>query len=100
MQNDSIETLLLRHYGHTAPTPPALEQRLIASVCTQAAEQRQQQQIASRIRTNRISRRRVIGLVALSSAGLGLLDVGLGSLQTLETNLLGREVSQTQSAFS
>ena len=100
MQNDSIETLLLRHYGHTAPTPPALEQRLIASVRTQAAEQRQQQQIASRIRTNRISRRHVIGLVALSSAGLGLLDVGLGSLQTLETNLLGRDVSQTQSAFS
>jgi hypothetical protein len=100
MHNDSIETLLLRHYGPTAPTPPALEQRLIASVRTQAAELRQQQRIATRIRNNRISRRRVIGLVALSSAGLGLLSVGLESLQTLEDNLIGRDLSQTQSAFS
>jgi hypothetical protein len=100
MHNDSIETLLLRHYGHTAPTPPALEQRLIASVRTQAAELRQQQHIATRIRNKRISRRRVIGLVALSSAGLGLLSVGLEILQTLEANLIGRDVSQTQSAFS
>jgi hypothetical protein len=66
----------------------------------QAAELRQQQRIATRIRHNRISRRRLIGLVALSSAGLGLLSAGLESLQTLESNLLGRDVSKTQSAFS
>lgn len=45
MHNDSIETLLLRHYGHTGPTPPALEQRIIASVRLETQERHQQESI-------------------------------------------------------
>jgi len=37
MYNDSIETLVLRHYGGTAPTPPGLEQQLAASLRQEAA---------------------------------------------------------------
>jgi len=43
MHNDSLETLLLRHYGNTAPTPSALEARLVASVRQEAELQSQGQ---------------------------------------------------------
>jgi hypothetical protein len=99
MHNDSIETLLLRHYGETAASPAGLEQRLITSVRAQVSEQRQQQRVAAQLRTRRISRRRVIGLVALSSAGLSVLSASLESLQTLENNFLGQDISQARSAF-
>lgn len=87
MYNDSIETLLLRHYGTAAPLPSGLEQQIVASVRHEAAQLRAQERIATRIRERRISRRRVIRLVAIGSAGLGLLSVGVESLQTL----LGQE---------
>jgi len=73
MYNDSIETLLLRHYGHTAPTLPLLEQRIITSVRHEAVLRQQQEYTAARIRAYRISRRRVFNLVAISSAGIGIL---------------------------
>ena len=40
MQKDSLETLLLRHYGHTAAAPVDLEERLLASVQHEVEEQR------------------------------------------------------------
>jgi hypothetical protein len=43
MHNDSIETLLLRHYGRTASSPAGLEQQLVASLRHQEADQRWQQ---------------------------------------------------------
>jgi len=73
MCDDSIETLLLRHYGHTASTPPLLEQRLITSVRQEGVLRQQQEYTAARIRAYRMSRRRVINLVAIGSAGLGIL---------------------------
>ena len=82
MYNDSIETLLLRHYGDNASAPAALEQRVSASVQHAAAEIRQQEIVARRLRENRISRRRAVQLVAMSSAGLGLLSAGIASVQT------------------
>lgn len=91
MYNDSIETLLLRHYGNTAPTPAGLEQQIVASVRHEAAELRAQEDIATRLRERRISRRRVIGLVALGSAGFGVLSIGVESLQKIEASLLGQE---------
>jgi len=100
MHNDSIETLLLRHYGPTAPNPTYLEQRLIASVRQEATELQQQQLVATRLRTKHVSRRRVMGLVALSSAGLGVLSVSLESLQKLEANLLGQDTTQLRPALS
>ena len=39
MQNDSIETLLLRHYGSAAQAPAGLEEKLRASIRLEAAEQ-------------------------------------------------------------
>jgi hypothetical protein len=83
MYNDSIETLLLRHYGDTAPTPTALEQRITVSVHQLADERRQQERLTRNLRENRISRRRAIQLVAISSAGLSLLSTGLASAQVL-----------------
>jgi hypothetical protein len=95
MHNDSIETLLLRHYGHTAPTPPLLEQRLVSSVRHKVVVRQQQAHLAANIRTHRMNRRRAVKLVAISSAGLGILGVGL---EILETALSGTD--NTQPAFS
>jgi hypothetical protein len=94
MRNDSIETLLLRHYGSTAPVPTGLEQRLQAAAHHQMAELRQQQHIAARLRAYRVNRRRAVRLFALGTAGLGMLSTGLASLHTLESALLGQDMRQ------
>jgi hypothetical protein len=91
MDTNSIERLLLRHYGYTAPTPPRLAQRLTASVKNEVVARQQQEQLAANIRTYRLNRRRAVKLVAISSAGLGLLGVGL---EILETALSGTDTSQ------
>lgn len=83
MHNDSIETLLLRHYGANGPTPEALEQRLCASVHQEAQEIRQRQTTARRLCEQRISRRRAVQLVALGSAGLGLLSASLAGVESI-----------------
>ena len=82
MHNDSIETLLFRHFGHTAPTPAQLEQRLVSSVRHEAVIRQQQEHIAANIRTYCMNRRRAVKLVAISSAGLGILGAGLDILET------------------
>ena len=98
MENDSIETLLLRHYGNLAPAPAAMEQQLLASVRTEVAKKREQQQAITRLQAKRVSRRRAVGLVAKGTAelGLGLLSVGLEGLQSLETALGGQEGPKPQ----
>jgi hypothetical protein len=83
MYNDSIETLLLRHYGDNAPAPAGLEQRITASVRYEANKACEQDLVTRRLRENRISRRRAVQLVAFSSAGLGLLSTGIASIQTV-----------------
>jgi len=100
MHNDSLETLLLRHYGNTAPTPPTLESRLVASVRQEATLQNQGQNIAQRLSTYRINRRRAVQLVAIASTGLGLLSLGMENLQVLETAMLGQDVARQQQAIS
>jgi hypothetical protein len=94
MHNDSIETLLLRHYGSVAPTPIGLEQQLQAATRHQVAELRQQQHIAARLRAYRLSRRRAVRFVALGTAGLSVLSAGLSSLHVLESALLGQDMTQ------
>lgn len=93
MENDSIETLLLRHYGDLAPAPAALEQQLLASVRAETAKRHEQQQALTRLQARRVSRRRAVGLVAQGTAelGLGLLSVGMEGLQSMETALIGQE---------
>ncbi len=100
MHNDSIETLLLRHYGSAAPTPPVLQQQLVASMREEAATIRRQERIAARLRTRPISRRRAVRLVAIGSAGIGLLSAGLESLHMIEAAFIGEDTTQqVQSAF-
>ena len=81
MHDDTIETLLLRHYGHAAPVPTLLQQRLVSSVRDEMRIKQQQERVAANIRAYRINRRRAVKLVAISSAGLGLLGAGLGILE-------------------
>ena len=98
MQNDSIETLLLRHYGSTAKTPDALEKKLCASVRQEVAKRDEQERVAAYLRQRRFSRRRAVRLVAVGTAGLGVLSIGLETLRTLEAGLLGQDI--TKPAYS
>ena len=98
MENDSIETLLLRHYGNLAPAPLALEPRLLASVRVETAEAREQQQVIIRLREKRVSRRQIFKLVSPRKAGIGLLVVGLEGLQSIESALVSH--NSTQPAYS
>ena len=92
MYNDSIESLLLRHYGHDGPTPEALEQRLINSVRQDAMAQQQQELAGMRVLKHPISRRRAVKLVAVGSGGLGLLAA---SLEVLDADIFRRDAPQT-----
>lgn len=94
MYNDSIETLVLRHYGRVAPTPPALEQHLATSIRQEAATIQRQERAAIRLRTQPISRRRAMRLVAVGSAGIGLLSAGLEGLHILEAALVGQDTTR------
>jgi hypothetical protein len=94
MQKDSLETLLLHHYGNAAPTPPGLQERLLASVRHKAEESRQEMRAAAHLREKRLSRRRAVKLVAIGSAGLGILSIGLESLQMFEAAFVRQDVTQ------
>jgi hypothetical protein len=94
MQNDSIETLLLRHLGSIAPVPDDLELTLLASVRQEAQELEHQAHLTAAWRERPISRRRVLRLVALGSAGLGVVGVGLEGLRRVEASLLGQDVGK------
>lgn len=94
MRNDSIETLLLRHYGSAAPAPADLEARVLAAVQEQADEVSARERLASAWRERQVSRRRVLRLVAFGSAGLGVIGIGLEGLRQVEANLLGHETGK------
>lgn len=80
MQNDSIETLLLRHYGSAAPAPTDLEGRLCAMVHRESVAMQTSGQRESAWNQRRVSRRRVLQLVTFSSAGLSVLALGMHTL--------------------
>ena len=90
MQNDSIETLLLRHYGSTAQAPADLEEQLRTSVRRQAAAMRKKEREATALMQRRFSRRQVMRLVV----GLGTSSIGVASLHALETALPASKVAQ------
>ncbi len=81
MRNDSIETLLLRHYGSSAPAPVHLEQKLSQTVRQEAAAAQARQQTINIWQQRRVSRRRVLQLVTFSGTGLTVLTTGLNTLQ-------------------
>ena len=89
MHNDSIETLLARHYGSTTVAPAGLEQRLHASVRQQAAETLREQ--ASSTYTHPVSRRRAVQWVAMSSLGVSIVNLGL---EALDATFTGSEAAQ------
>ena len=93
MHSDSIETLLLRHYGSTAQTPAGLEQRLCASVRHKAAELHRQEKSIVYWRRERVSRRQAVKLVAMGATGVSALSIGMEALQTLGAALLGQDVT-------
>jgi hypothetical protein len=95
MQNDSIDTLLLRHYGYTALAPEGLEQRLQAAIRSEVTAMQQQQEAIERLSTLQFNRRRAVRLVAVGTLGLGLLSAALEGLQMLEASVLGQDASQT-----
>jgi hypothetical protein len=96
MESNSIETLLLRHYGNTAPTPIGLEEKVSASIRHEAKEARKLQVAAIRLQQQRVSRRHVARLAVkgAGNAGMGLLCFGLEGLQMLETALTSQDTSQ------
>jgi hypothetical protein len=100
MQNDSIESLLLRYYGNSAPAPDGLEGRLQASLRLEAETEQQHQLQLARLESKRMSRRQAFRFMArgASSAGLSALSIGLESLQKLETTLVGPEAPASQPA--
>jgi hypothetical protein len=81
MQNDSIDTLLLRHYGSAAPAPVELEERLSALVRREAPAIQARQEAVNSWNQRRVSRRRVLQLVTFSGAGLSALAVSINTLQ-------------------
>jgi len=98
MRNESIETLLLRHYGNTAQAPLDFEEKLCASVRLEAAELDKEQQVITRLRERRVSRRHAVRLVAISTAGLGGLSMALEGMRMLEAAFTGQDV--TRPAYS
>jgi hypothetical protein len=56
--------------------------------------------MATQMRTQRVSRRKVVRWVAIGSAGVGLLSAGLESLHMLEASFTGEDTPQVRSAFS
>jgi hypothetical protein len=97
MRNDSIETLLLRHYGSTAQAPIDLENTLRASIRLQEEELEQDKQRITRLSERRISRRHAVRLLTIE-AGLGGLNIALEGVRLIEAALIGQDA--TKPAYS
>ena len=94
MHNNSIETLLLRHYGSTAQAPANLEGRLCAAVQAEAGEMSKQQKSIAYWQQGRVSRRKAVKLVAMGATSLSVLSLGMQSLQSIGSALMGQDVTQ------
>jgi hypothetical protein len=98
MRNDTIETLLLRHYGSTAQTPTDLEDRLRSSIRLEEVELEKEQLLITRLKERRVSRRHAVRLVAIGAAGLGGLSLALEGVRLIEEAFTGQ--SATSPAYS
>ena len=97
MHIDSIDTLLLRHYGSTAQAPVDLEDTLRASLRLQEVELEQEKQLITRMSERRISRRYAVRLVTIE-AGLSGLNIALEGVKLIEAALIGQDA--TKPAYS
>jgi hypothetical protein len=93
MRNDSIETLLLRHYGNTAQAPINLEDTLCASVRLKEVELEQEQRYITRLTARRISRRHAVRIVTIE-AGLEGLSLALEGVKVIEAALKAQDVAK------
>jgi hypothetical protein len=93
MRNDTIETLLLRHYGSTAQAPIDLEDTLRASIRLEEVELEKEQQLITRLRDRRISRRHAVRIVTIE-AGLEGLSLALEGVRMIEAALIGQDVNK------
>jgi hypothetical protein len=98
MRNDSIETLLLRHYGNAAQAPVDLEEQLCASIRLEVEKQEREQQVITHLRERRVSRRHAVRLVAIGAAGLGGLSMAIEGVRMIEAAMIGQDV--TKPAYS
>lgn len=101
MHNDSLETLLLRHYGPTAPTPSNLEQRLLASISQQQAHHKQKHVLTQKRRSERlVTRRQILRVVALGSAGISAVGLAINGAEQLDRRFFSRTaVAHPQPAY-
>lgn len=93
MRNDTIETLLLRHYGRTAQAPTDLENTLRASIRSTEVELEKEQQLKTRLREQRISRRYAFRIVTIDAGREGL-NLALEGVRLIETALIGQDVTK------
>ena len=98
MVDSSIETLLLSHYGSSAPVPIDLVEKLCASVRLEEAELAKEQQVITHLKERRVSRRHAVRLVAIGAAGLGGLSIALEGIRMIEAAFIGPDV--TKPAYS
>lgn len=97
MHNDTVETLLLRHYGSTAQVPDDLEENLCSSIRLAEAELEKEKQSITRMRERRISRRHAVRIVTIE-AGLEGLSLALEGVRVIESALIRPNV--TKPAYS
>lgn len=97
MHNDTVETLLLRHYGSTAQVPDDLEETLCSSIRLAEAELEKEKQSITRMRERRISRRHAVRIVTIE-AGLEGLSLALEGVRVIESALIRPDV--TKPAYS
>jgi hypothetical protein len=98
MHSDTIETLLLRHFGSNAQAHMDLEDTLCTSIRLKEVELEKEQQLISRLRERRISRRHAVRVVAIGAAGLGGLSLVLEGVRMIEAALIGQDI--TKQAYS
>src|SRR5258708_40284092 len=100
MQNDSLETLLLRHYGSGAQAPIGLEEKLYAATRAEAMELGKQQMVATQLRERRVSRRYAVRLVAIGTAGIRGVGLAMEGLGVIEGLVIGPDTSKPPTARS
>ena len=98
MHSDTIETLLLRHFGSNAQAHMDLEDTLCTSIRLKEVELEKEQQLITHLRERHVSRRHVVRLVAIGATGLGGLSIALEGVKMLEAAFTGQDV--TSSAYS
>ncbi len=91
MHNDTIEILLLRHYGSTAQAPVDLEDTLCASIRSTEVELEKEQQLITHLRERRMCRRHAVRAITIGIGREGL-SLALEGVRVIETALIGQDV--------